>query len=128
MILAHHVEPRASLLRVQVPVSYDKGVRISPVKLFQQTSQGNALRFRSRVHWLSVRRQTAYVADAYRVPVVVLAMRPGHFFRPAGFDCPVRRDDVVVSAAYPAKGTVVAVDVRHSQGTARPVGGTVHDN
>ena len=59
---------------------------------------------------------------------MVLAMRANHFLRPSGFDGPVSRNDVVVAATDPAKRAVVAVNVRHPEGTARLVGGAVYDD
>ena len=128
MILVRHIKARTDLLRVQVPMSHNQGVGISPVKLLQQVAQGNALGIRPSVGRLSVLRQSADVTDSNRMPVMVLAMCPDHFFGPARFNSPVRRNDVMVTAAYPAQRAVVAVDVCHPKGTACPIGRTVHDN
>ena len=128
MILVRHIKARTDLLRVQVPMTHNQGVGISPAKLFQQGTQGNALGIRSGVSRLSVLRQSADVTDSNRMPVMVLAMCPDHFFGPARFNSPVRGNDVMITAAYPAQRAVVAVDVCHPKGTARPIGRTVHDN
>ena len=128
MILAHDIETRTSLLRIQVPVPYDDGVGISPMKLFQQSAQGDTLSIRPSVHWLSVRRQPADVADSNRMAVMMPAMCSDHLFRSAGLDRPIRWNDIVIPAAYPAERTMVTVNVCHSEGTARPVGGAVHNN
>ena len=128
MILVRHIKARTDLLRVQVPMTHNQGVGISPAKPFQQVAQGNALGIRSGVSRLSVLRQSADVTDSNRMPVMVLAMCPDHFFGPARFNSPVRGNDVMITAAYPAQRAVVAVDVCHPKGTARPIGRTVHDN
>ena len=50
------------------------------------------------------------------------------FHRTSFLNGAVRRDDEVIPAAFPAERAVIAVDVRQAQGTARLVGGAVHDN
>lgn len=60
--------------------------------------------------------------------VMVLAMRTSFGFIPSCFDGSVCRNHVVIPTAFPAQRTVIAVDVFQAEGTARPIGGTVHDD
>ena len=59
---------------------------------------------------------------------MTFAMRPDHFFGSARFEDAVCGNHIMVAAAHPAERSVVAVDVRCPQGTARLVGRAVHDN
>lgn len=127
-ILAHGIEAWTGFARVQIPVPDDKGLGVSPVQIFEQATQGSPLRFSPRVRRHAVRRQTADVAHPYGMPVMTLAMRPGHFIRPARFDGAICRNDIMITTAQPAAQAMTAVNIRHPQGTARPVGGAVHDN
>ena len=47
MILVRHIKARTDLLRVQVPMTHNQGVGISPAKLFQQVAKA--------MRWASVR-------------------------------------------------------------------------
>ena len=128
MILVRHIKARTDLLRVQVPMSHNQGIGISPAKPFQQVAQGNALGIRSGVSRLSVLRQSADVTDSNGMTVMFFAMCSNHFFGSACFNSSIRRNHVVIPTALPAQRTMVTVDVRKAKGTARPIGGTVHNN
>lgn len=122
------IETRASLSRLQIPMSYNQGLGILPAQPAEEYSQSRALRFDTGICRLPVGVESANVTNPDGVPVVVLAMRPNHFVRSSRFDAAVRGNHVVVSTAYPAERTMIAVDVRHPQGTARLVGGAVYDD
>ena len=127
-IFADHIEARTGFARIQISMAHNKGLGISLMKLFEQTKQGDTLGFRAGIGRLTFGGQASDVAYSNGVPVMALAVSPGHFFGSAGFDSPVRRDDVVIAASYPTERTMIAVNVCHPKGTARLVGGAVHDN
>ena len=60
--------------------------------------------------------------------VMVLTICSNHFFGSARFDGAVSRNHIVVAAAQPTEGAMVAVDVCHAECAVRLIGGTVHDN
>ena len=128
MILVHHIKTRARLLRFQVPMSHNQGIGISPVKLLQQLAQGSPLGIRPGVSRFSVYRQAADVTDSNRMTVMVLAMRSDFDFIPTRFDGSVCRNHIVIPTTFPSQRAMITVDVREAEGTARLVGGTVHDN
>ena len=95
----------------------------------QQPHQGFLLRFRACVAGCaSVGCEATHVGHPDRVQVVVLAMRSRQFLRPAPFQRAVGRDHIMVSTVCPAQRPMVTGYIRHAEGTARPVGGTVHND
>ncbi len=99
------------------------------MQLTEQLSQCRLLRIGTGVAGsLAVTGKPSHICHVDGVTVMVSAMRPCHLFRSSNLDGPVRGNDIVVSATCPTVGTVVAVDVRHAEGTARPVGVAVHDD
>ena len=115
--------------RIQVTMTHNQRLRITLMQILQQTSQRTLLRRCSGVAGsLAVMGKPTHVSHPDRVSVMVLAVRPHHLFRPTRLNGAVGRNHIVVAAAYPSQRTMIAVDVRHPQGTARPVGGAVHDN
>ena len=93
------IETRAGLPGVQVVVTDNQGAGIAPVHLFEQSSNGSLLFSCSRVGGLTADVQSALVADAYRVGVVVQAVGADHPFRTAWLYLSVTTDDVVVADA-----------------------------
>ena len=59
---------------------------------------------------------------------MVLAVRSHHLLRSARFNRAVCRNHIMVTAPYPAQRSVIAVDVCQAKGTARPIGGAVHND
>ena len=117
------------LLRIQDTMTYNQRLRITLMQIYQQTSQRTLLCWGSGIaRSLAVSGKPTHISHPNGVPVMVLAMRPHHLLRPARFNGPIRRNHVVVATANPAQVTVPPVDVRHSKGTARLVGGAVHNN
>ena len=99
------------------------------MQIAQQLSQRDPLRLRAGVaRCLAILGQPTHVGHADGVPVMVLAMCAHHLLRSSRLDSAVRRDHIVITAADPAERAMIAVDVRHAEGTARPVGGAVHDD
>ena len=128
LVFRHDIEAWAGFPRIQIPMPYNQGTRIFPVQRLQQLAQGNPLGIRPGVFRFPIGRQPADIAHPDAVTVMILAMRPYFGFVPSLFDGSVRRNHVVIPAALPAQRTVIAVDVRQAQGTARLVGGAVHDD
>ena len=115
--------------RIQVTMTHNQRFRITGMQILQQTSQRTLLRWGSGVAGrLAVSSQSPYVSHPDGVSVMVLAVRPHHLLRPTRLNGAVRRNHVVVAASLPTERTMIAINVRHSQGTARLVGGAVHDN
>ena len=117
------------LHRLQVTMTHNQRFWITLMQILQQTSQRTLLRWCSGVAGsLAVTGKSTHVSHPDRVPVMVLAVRPHHPLWPTRLNGAVRRNHIVVAAPLPSQRTMIAVDVRHPQGTARPVGGAVHDN
>ena len=115
--------------RLQVTMTHNQRFRITGMQLLQQTSQRMLLCLRSGVAGrLAVSSQSPYVSHPDGMPVMVLAMCPHHLLWPTRLNGAVCRNHVVVAATLPTERTMIAINVRHSQGTARLVGGAVHDN
>ena len=87
----------AVLCRIEVAVTDNQRARIALVQLFEQRAHGCLLFSRSRVGGLSADVQSALIADAYRVGVVVQAVGADHPFRTAWLYFSVTTDDVVVA-------------------------------
>ena len=88
---------------VQVVVTDDHGVGVTPVQVFQQLSHRNLLLSRSRVGGLTADVQTTLVAHADGVAVVAQAVGTNHPFWSAGLNLSVTTDDVVVAdTEFPA--------------------------
>ena len=77
----------------------DEGTGIGPVQAFQQCAQGSFLRLGARVGGLTADVEPALVADAYRVGVVVPAVRSDDELRSSRLYLSVTTDDVVVADA-----------------------------
>ena len=98
------------------------------MQIFEQTAQGKTLGFRPGVGWLIILGQSADIAHPDGVPVMVLAVRSHHFFGTAGFDGSICGNHIMIATTYPTERAMIAIDIRHPKGTARPVGGAVHHN
>ena len=82
------------------------------MQILQQDPQRALLSFSACVLWsLAVGSEAADVAYADAVAVVVLTVSALHFLWSPWFNSSVNGNDVVVSAAEPTEGTVIAVDV-----------------
>ena len=126
----NNIESRTTrLLRVQITMTHYQRLRITLMQILQQHPQRTLLFLSACVLWsLAVGSQAADVANANAMAVVVLAVSTHLLFRTASLNTSVRRNDVVVATALPTKGTMIPVNVRHSKGTARPIGGAMHNN
>ncbi len=95
----HRIETRAILRGIQVAVTDNHGAGVALVQLFEQRAHGCLLFSRSCIGGLSADVQSALVADAYRVGVVVHAVSADLPFRTAQLYRSVTTDDVVVTDA-----------------------------
>ena len=101
-IFMHGIEARTNFLRIQVPMAYNQGTRVFPMQRLQQPAQGNPLGIRPGVFRFPVSRQAADITDSDRMTVMIPAMCSGFGFIPTRLDASVRRDHVVIPAAFPS--------------------------
>ena len=93
------IETRAGLPGIQVAVTDYQCAGVAPVQLFEQSSHGSLLLSRPRVGGLTADVQSALVADAYRMGVVVHAVGADLPCRSAWLYLSVTTEDVVVADA-----------------------------
>ena len=99
------------------------------MQLLKQPAQGHSLCLRTGItRSAALLGQSTHVSHPDGVSVMMLAVRSHHLLRSARFNRAIRRNHIMVSAPYPAQRSVIAVDVRQAKGTARPIGGAVHNN
>ena len=123
------LDARTVLVRVQVVVAHDDGLRIGPMQFFEQSSECFLLRLSARVGGLTADVAPALVADADAVGVVVLAVGSYHPVRTAWLDLSVTTDDVVVSdAEVEASLSVPGVDLGGRGCLVWPHCRTMNDN
>ena len=91
------IETRTILCGIQVAVTDYHGAGVTPMEVLEQPSHGSLLFSRSRVGGLTADVQSALVADANRVAVVVQAVGTDYPFRTAWFYLSVTTDHVVVA-------------------------------
>ena len=119
----------AGLLRVQVVVTYDQGAGVAPVKVLEQQPECHLLCHGTRVGGLTADVESALVAYAYRVGVVVLAVSSDHVLRTSWLYLSVTTDDVVVSdAEVESLLAVPCVDLSYRTRLVGPYCRTVNDN
>ena len=130
VILLDDIKARtAGLPPVEVGMTHDESLGIAAVQLGEQPPQRILLRLGACVLGSAVVTcQSAHIAHSDAVAVVSLAVRPCHALLTSELYDAVGGDDVVVAAAVPSKGAVIAVDVPHSELAALAVGGAVNDN
>lgn len=110
-------------------MSKNQSLRITPMQFGKQPFQRKLLSRRPGIHRsLAVGSQSPDITNTDRMTVMVTAMRTDDSLRSSDLDSPVSRDDIMIPTPLPTKAAMIAVYVRHSQGTARLVGGAVHDN
>ena len=101
------IEAGAGLLGIQIPVTHDKGVREELLQLTEQRQERGFLRQGAGVLRIPVAVQTALVADADAVAVVVQAVGT-HGFQPSpAVNHTVARQVVVVADVFEAAVTDV---------------------
>ena len=82
---------------VQVMMTYDHGAGVTLVQVFEQLAHGYFLFLGTRVGCLAVFIKSAFIADTYRIGIVVHAVRTDHPFRPTLFYTSVTTDHVMVA-------------------------------
>lgn len=127
-IILRDIEAGTGLLGIEVVVTDDQCVRVGFVELDEEGTKAGTLLVIACVGRLALGIETANVADADGVAVVALAVGANEFLGTTDLYLAIGGDDVVVAAAVPAKGTVVAVDVGASQLGVGGVGGAVDDD
>lgn len=130
VILLDDIKARtAGLPPVEVGMTHDESLGMAAVQLGKQPPQRILLLHGACVLGsAAVTCQSAHIAHSDAVAVVTLAVRPCHALLTSMLYGAVGGDDVMVAAAVPSKGAVIAVDVPHSELTALAVGGAVNDN
>ena len=77
----------------------DQGTGVTLVKILEQQSHRRLLLSRARVGGLTADIESSFVADAYRMGIVVKTVGTYHPFRSTGLDLSVTPDHVVVADA-----------------------------
>ena len=110
-------------------MTHDDGLRIIQPEREEQIQQRLLLRFGARVGRSALAVESAFVADADRVAVVVLAVGARLLFRSSGMDMSVARDVVVVADVTEVPVLhVVAFAGLEAQALALRRGRAVNDN
>lgn len=124
----YRVEAGTGFYRVQVVMSYDQCPRKQGAQFVQQGEQGGFLGQRAGVRGLAVGGQSAFVADAHGVSVVVLAVRTRLFQRSAAVDFAVAGDvEMVADVAETAVADVIRAAGFEIQAPPLGGGGAVED-
>ena len=99
------------------------------MQILQQLPQCTLLCLSASVLWcLAIGSQSADIAHPDAVLVVVLAVSTHHLLRSSLLNRPVCGNHIMIPAPLPAERAMIAVDVRHTNGTARPICGAMYDN
>ena len=130
LILLDDIKARTvGLPPVEVGMTHDESLGMAAVQLGKQPPQRILLLHGACVLGsAAVTCQSTHIAHSDAVAVVSLAVRPCNALLTSALYGAVGGDDVVVAAAVPSKGAVIAVNVPHSELTALAVGGAVNDN
>ena len=112
----------------QVAVADDLGLRIVGLQTDEQGAEGALLRRCTGVGITTLGIETALVADADAVLVVVAGVGTDDFFRATEVQLSVAGDVVVVAAALPAPGTMAPFQVVEGETPVATCGGAVDDD
>jgi len=99
LIFLRCIEAGTRFEGVEVVMTDDEGIGVVDLQGAEQTQQCLLLCLGARVGRLTAGVESALVADAYRVGVVVLAVGTDEIFRSTCFYLSVTTDDVVVADA-----------------------------
>ena len=119
-IFHHGAEAGARLAGIQVVMTHYQGAGVCPVQILQQPAECSLLRLGARVGRLAADVQTALVADAYRVGVVVHAVGTDHLLWASRLYLSVTTDHVVIAYTLPSLLPVPAVDLFRRRGLVGP--------
>ena len=130
MIRFDYIKSRAvGFPRIQVRMPYDQRSRVTNVQICQQLSQSHLLSLCTCILWsLPCCGQASDVTDPDGVGVVSSAVCSYPFLRPPHLNRAIGRNHIMVATAFPAQRSVVAIYIRHSEGTARPIGRAMHND
>ena len=105
----------------QVVVTDDLGLRVGQFQTLQEVVEGGFLRRCTGIFVAPLWVESAFVADANGVLVVVAGVGPSHFLRTTEMDFSIAGYIVVVAATGIAFGSMTAVEVFEAEGliTAR---------
>ena len=95
----HRIEAGAVAVVTEVAMPDDQGTGVTLVEIFKQQSHRRLLLSRARVGGLTADIESPFVADAYRMGIVVQTVGTYHPFRSTGLDLSVTTDHVVVADA-----------------------------
>lgn len=129
MILATRESRTVRFLRIQVTMSHYQSLGIAFKQLIQQFPQRHFLSLRPGVaRRLAIPCQSAHVCHTNGVTVMMPAVSTYSRLRSSHLHTSVHRNDIMITTSLPSHRAMPAVYIRHAKGTARPVGGAVHDN
>ncbi len=112
----------------EVAVTDNLGVGVVLLQVLEEEPQGGLLLRSAGVLGTAFLVQTALIADADGVLVVVADMGSGEFLRPSFLDGALTIDVPVVAALGEAPGLVPAVDVVDGDSLRESCGGAVYDD
>ena len=109
--LRHHRVAGALLAGIQVVVAHDEGAGVGPVQFLQQAAERGALGLGAGVGGTAADVQSALVADAQRVAVVVHAVGADHLLGTTRLYLSAAADNVVVAYHQPPSLPVPVVNL-----------------
>ena len=98
-VLFHRIEAGAVAVVTEVAMPHDQGTGVTLKQRFEQLPHADLLFSRARVGGLTADIESPFVADAYRMGIVVQTVGTDHPFRPTGLNLSVTTDHVVVADA-----------------------------
>ena len=97
--LFHHIEAGTGFLGIEVMMPNNQGAGVTLMEIFEQQSHRRLLLCRAGVGGLTADIESPFVADAYRMGIVVQTVGTYHPFWTTGLDLSVTTDHVVVADA-----------------------------
>ena len=95
----HRIEAGAVAVVTEVAMPDDQRAGVTLVEIFEQQSHRRLLLCRAGIGGLTADIESPFVADAYRMGIVVQTVGTYHPFRSTGLDLSVTTDHVVVADA-----------------------------
>ena len=127
LILPPRIETRARLVRIQIAVADDEGLRIETFQDEEQIAQAGTLGRRACVGRLALLVQAAFVADADGTTVEAFCVCTLFAEQARVVECTVAADIEVVACSAETAGAVVAFQLFGCVDLAGTSGGTVDD-
>ena len=124
-----NIEARTVLSDIrQVAVAQDLGVGIIHAQAMQQFLHRHFLCQGTGVGGMTVRVESALIADTYGVGVVVAGMSPCDALRPAGIEGAVLGDVIVIADGVEAAGLMTGFQLFNSEVLVHSRGAAMHHN